>query len=561
MSFQIASGQFVPGDDQLAVASSHNNWVITPISFPTFLNPNIYQLSFDITGAVGTEIEYKFLINGVYELPGSENNRRFNLGPANQLQWLPTVFFNNENGAILTGRQGWRTFGIPADVSIATFLDPIWTQGVPGSDFPGDMDSPAAPSVLTWDVVNQQWSAVSTLEQNLASGTGFASYVFDRNIFGDASSAVWPKVVSIQSQPFEAPVTISALSDAPAGLSFISNPFFEAVAWELVQTSGGILPESIWIMNANSGIEGDWLTFLDLPGRLIAPFQGFFIQNNGNTGAREVTFTESVKRSAGATFFNVSEESLVRLQLNYEEHQTGTWIRISEDGSLQSTERDAILLPPTSSRYMIVGSMKEEGVPLSIGTYPSLEQHFEFPLFLETTESGEFSFTVSSFDIASDWTLQLMDTWTGSTVQITPDMEYTFEFEANAAVSLADQNMPRNPGAVTLSEDSPRFVVIASTATTSVPVSELPQFVSLNQNYPNPFNPTTQISYELPASADVRLEVFNIQGQRVASLVNAAQTAGTHTVTFDASNLASGVYLYRLQVGAQVITKKMTLLK
>jgi hypothetical protein len=65
----------------------------------------------------------------------------------------------------------------------------------------------------------------------------------------------------------------------------------------------------------------------------------------------------------------------------------------------------------------------------------------------------------------------------------------------------------------------------------------------------------------LPVSADVRLEVFNIQGQKVATLVNAAQTAGTHSVTFDAANLASGVYLYRLQAGATVLTKKMTLVK
>jgi len=93
------------------------------------------------------------------------------------------------------------------------------------------------------------------------------------------------------------------------------------------------------------------------------------------------------------------------------------------------------------------------------------------------------------------------------------------------------------------------------------PGEDLPRKISLSQNYPNPFNPTTQISYDLPESADVRLEVYNIQGQLVAILANELQSAGTHTVTFDAQNLASGVYLYRLQAGSTVHVKKMTLVK
>ncbi len=93
------------------------------------------------------------------------------------------------------------------------------------------------------------------------------------------------------------------------------------------------------------------------------------------------------------------------------------------------------------------------------------------------------------------------------------------------------------------------------------PAPGIPVVVSLDQNYPNPFNPVTQIRYELPAAADVKLDVFNIQGQHVATLVNTTQHAGSHIVAFDASHLASGIYLYRLQASNTVITKKMTLIK
>ena len=91
--------------------------------------------------------------------------------------------------------------------------------------------------------------------------------------------------------------------------------------------------------------------------------------------------------------------------------------------------------------------------------------------------------------------------------------------------------------------------------------TQLPNKARLFQNYPNPFNPTTTIRYSVPKTSHVRLEVFNILGQRVASLVNKQQTAGYHNVTLDASRFASGMYLYRIQIGDKVITKKMMLLK
>lgn len=91
--------------------------------------------------------------------------------------------------------------------------------------------------------------------------------------------------------------------------------------------------------------------------------------------------------------------------------------------------------------------------------------------------------------------------------------------------------------------------------------TDFPTTFTLNQNYPNPFNPSTVINFGLPNASDVRIDLFNIIGQRVISITNQRYSAGWHNVTFNASGLASGIYIYRIQAGSFVETKRMTLIK
>jgi hypothetical protein len=91
--------------------------------------------------------------------------------------------------------------------------------------------------------------------------------------------------------------------------------------------------------------------------------------------------------------------------------------------------------------------------------------------------------------------------------------------------------------------------------------SSLPETFALSQNYPNPFNPVTSISFGLPEADFVSIKVYDILGNEIISLVNEVREAGTYSVQFDATDIPSGIYFYRLQAGSFVESKKMVLMK
>ena len=108
-----------------------------------------------------------------------------------------------------------------------------------------------------------------------------------------------------------------------------------------------------------------------------------------------------------------------------------------------------------------------------------------------------------------------------------------------------------------------RFDFSRSLVSIDDPLSESPRSFELNQNYPNPFNPNTNISFTLPERADVSLKVYDVMGRQVATLANNRSfTGGSHTLSFDASTLASGMYIYRLKMdNGMTLSRKMMIVK
>ena len=98
------------------------------------------------------------------------------------------------------------------------------------------------------------------------------------------------------------------------------------------------------------------------------------------------------------------------------------------------------------------------------------------------------------------------------------------------------------------------------------PVELLPKIFALHQNYPNPFNPVTTLRYDLPENGYVNITIYDMLGRKVKTLINQTQDAGYRSVIWDATNdygkpVSAGIYLYQIQAGEYISTKKMALLK
>jgi len=178
--------------------------------------------------------------------------------------------------------------------------------------------------------------------------------------------------------------------------------------------------------------------------------------------------------------------------------------------------------------------------------------------------TGEWLHVVGVYDGASAMVYlnsELKDTHEGITGNVKPGQSVKLGESLNSFFKGKMDNIQVFNYPLSVDEIDSIFQSVNGTL---VSVNENPKLTSqfeLAQNYPNPFNPTTSIKYSIPKSGLVTLKVYNILGQEVVNLVNKIQTAGNHSVSFDASLLSAGVYIYRMQAIDFSETKKMVFLK
>lgn len=142
------------------------------------------------------------------------------------------------------------------------------------------------------------------------------------------------------------------------------------------------------------------------------------------------------------------------------------------------------------------------------------------------------------------------------------DIQFSYDFRQVYATMLKDHlGMTDTQLNQILIKQFSTLPILKSSPTDVTDYNAIPDDYTLMQNYPNPFNPSTTIKYALPQSTEVRLKVYDVLGKNVATLVDSYQSAGSHTIQFNANGFASGTYFYALETRSQKIVKKMNLVK
>lgn len=274
-----------------------------------------------------------------------------------------------------------------------------------------------------------------------------------------------------------------------------------------------------------------------------------------------------ISRFPGSTYASVINGS--QSGLKFESYQ---YIKLSNDtlyvigtvqhyyGTLNNQPIDTVLVKDTTFIGTVLPAQlgasyysTPDTISLGSGSFQVVARQNVFDAY------GTVTFSFGTFQAIRLKETEFYMDYSGSTLTDSfKEYNYTW-LTSEGHTFKVDVSRDSSSGNVLLTEIEINYSGAAATAVESY--NELSAGYVLSQNYPNPFNPSTTINYQIPQSSFVSLKVFDVLGREVASLVNKQQSQGNYTVNFNASNLPSGVYIYKITAGNFVQTKKLMLLK
>jgi PKD repeat protein len=456
--------------------------------------------------------------------------------------------------------EGWFLFSSPEEnQTVGDLLRNMRTDGYPGSTNPGA----SFPTVYTLDQEAYEWAAVTNSDQKLVPGTALLVYVFDEDTPQNSmlhSNGPW--------EPLDGKFTYDDLlgydpNQGSGGNSFylIGNPHPVPIDICRMLREGTNIATSFyaWMPDENDGNGGYVNYSCEIPSKIqsitdmngrpsidlrVPAFAGFWVRTTAENPELSITENDYLITTRKEVE-ELPEPLTLELAHSDQDYANRVHILLRDDAETGLDRIDAIKMSSAglAENYLSFYALDEENRKFALRSLPAyLEELVNIPLVVETTVSGDYTLRWSPPSEEHGLVYRLRDRVTGA--------EYNLGSEGELNLTITETG----EGAIN------RFTVAIS-AEGFINEPELPTSIALKQNYPNPFNPTTVIEYQLPQSAQVRLQVYDMSGRQVAELVNEQISAGTHTINFDASNLSSGVYMYRLQAGATMLTRKLTVVK
>ncbi len=485
---------------------------------------------------------------------------------------------------IVNGVRGWRLISSPVNSTFGDLLDGTLTQGFTGSTLGAAPLDSLQPNVLTYDETfpgtdNQRYRAPANASASLTAGQGMFVFFFGSIPADSRYNDPLPDTLDISGQEFEGTgsevdfgITYTAAADT--GFNLIGNPYGATINWDHPSWTKTNVDNTIYIWDpAANGGNGEYLTWNGVTGTLgsgrIPPFQGFWVK--ATAASPSLIVSEDAKTNGGnflrkeAKGGSESENPpLIRLQLRNQDLIKQTNIMFSNAASVRKDPLDAYELSPFSASRVELHSLLEDGSALAINNLPlNFTNRIFVPLQVNGYRDGagisdEFELTLLGLrQVPDDWVITLIDNDTGEEIDLKTQSRYTFFHSTREKYVAQDPLQPRKL-MKSRTSNRYRFTLIISTEEIE---ANIPREAFLDQNYPNPFNPSTVIPFGLDVDSDVKLEVFDILGRRVLTLADQRYQAGRYEIRFNATGLASGVYIYRLITDQKIMTKKLTLIR
>jgi hypothetical protein len=495
--------------------------------------------------------------------------------PGTEIDGTP---FGSDHAIAIRGTEGWRMISSP--VQSATFSDLLsefWMQGVSGSDD----DSPSADgTIFSWKESGEgSFDAPGNMSDNLEAGKGYIVYFFEDDEFSTPGvQGGFPKIINTDGTENTGSVSVpvsatdgddSGVIDGEEGWNLLGNPFDTDLSVTAVrdalESANSSVNTNIYVWDHDGGGgNGGWVALTD--GDLIAPFQAFFVRFTSAFSDNASFNKSSLEANEGKEFYkDVGDNFKFELELYGDQYFDTYSLEFTDDGSVELDRYDAYKLfslnPNSINLYSTINNNR-----LQKNVLPrELETNLQIPLSIDASGWTSLTFKWSSFEnIPDDWDIILIDNEMNREINLRTSDEYVFTLSAEESEVNELGNSSNKKGLLKNAEQEdgePRFTLAVQPKLANADESEIPESVKLNPNYPNPFNPSTTLSFELAQDAEVTLSIWNMIGQKVATLVDGMVEAGTHQHTWNASNMPSGMYIARLEVGGDVFTRKMTLIK
>ncbi|MCH7762798.1 MAG: T9SS type A sorting domain-containing protein [Candidatus Marinimicrobia bacterium] len=472
------------------------------------------------------------------------------------------VIFASE-GTVIAGDSGFRMMSSPISGQIySDLLSELWTQGMTGADV-----TSGSANVWTFDVSSQSWTALSNLSTaSLTAGEGFLVYVF-ADTDNDGTDDL-PVTLSVSGTENSSSATVGNISSGNWAL--VGNPYAQTIDWNLVTRTN--VTTSVYVWDDASSAYKTWNGSIgSLTNGLIAPYQSFWVQASSVTGS--VTIEMADKSSSAGTFYKTLNDSAgsMNFTITAGDYSDQTFVSFMNNGEEGIDNADAYKLLPMTPTERVVCLSFAEGNGLDINNLPySSEGSISIPLdimYLSLDENTNF--VTEENEVTITWNLSnlpmtitaitLTDNITGTTINLDEENEYTFTTEEKGnfpAYGSGGVNIYPQVG-----ESHFTLTISYGALTAEDEPTNLPKEFALYPAYPNPFNLSTTIKFNIAATYATLLQVYDIKGQWVETLINEALPIGSYSIQWNPNNLSSGLYILQLKAGNKTFNQKITLLK